>query len=133
MSRPYANLRSAERVDLAKSVPLPGPMAAYLEVTNICNFKCSFCPESFSNYKERAGGLFKSDDAAVYGVLDQFAEIGTLRTLNFYMMGEPFVHKSLPAFVRYAKDVHAAQRVIVTSNGTLLLPRVFEVSATFFL
>ena len=56
MSVPYSLLRQAPRVNLVESVPLPGPMAVYLEVTNICNFKCVFCPESFDNYEEKAGG-----------------------------------------------------------------------------
>jgi len=126
MSSSYTTLRSLPRLDLVKAAPLPGPISVYLEVTNICNFKCVFCPESFSNYEERAGGLFRSNDTEIFGVLDQLAALGSVQTLSFYMMGEPFVHKSLMDFVRYAKAKQAAQRLIVTSNGTLLLPKVFS-------
>lgn len=126
MSVPYSQLRQAPRVNLVASVPLPGPMTVYLEVTNICNFKCVFCPESFDNYEEKAGGLFRGDSDRVLSVLDQLSATGGIRTLNFYMMGEPFVHKQLPLFIRHAKAVHAADRLSVTSNGTLLLPRVFD-------
>lgn len=126
MSIPYSSLRQAPRVSLVDVVPLPGPMAVYLEVTNICNFKCIFCPESFDNYEEKAGGLFRGEKDRVFDVLDQLAAIGGIRALNFYMMGEPFVHRQLPLFIRHAKTIQSADRLSVTSNGTLLLPRVFD-------
>lgn len=126
MSVPYSQLRQTSRLNLVDAVPLPGPMAVYLEVTNICNFKCVFCPESFDNYEEKAGGLFRSDSDRVVGTLDQLAAMGGVRTLNFYMMGEPFVHKQLTQFIRHAKAIRSADRLSVTSNGTLILPRVFD-------
>lgn len=126
MSSNYTQLRSNARLDLVSAVPLPGPISVYLEVTNICNFKCVFCPESFDNYEAQAGGLFRSSDDDILAILDQLASLGTVKTLSFYMMGEPFVHKSLMDFVRHAKLKKAAQRLIVTSNGSLLLPKVFS-------
>ena len=121
-SAPYSTLRSeSKRVSLAEASPLPHPFTIYLEPTNICNFKCTYCPESFDDYEEQAGGLFRMDLRQFERVCDQILELGRLKTLNFYMMGEPFVNKSLPDFIAMAKDRNVADRVIVvTSNGTLL-------------
>lgn len=116
----YSLLREKKRIDLLSAVPLSGPMSIYIETTNICNFKCKFCPESFENYKEKSGGLFKMDAASFIRIADQIKEIGTVKTLNFYMMGEPFANKNLISYVNYAKNNNVASRVIVTSNGTLL-------------
>ena len=51
---PYTTRTKLQRMNLLESVPLSGPLTVHIEPTNICNFKCTFCPESFSNYKEKA-------------------------------------------------------------------------------
>jgi len=52
VQNPYAQLKTGPRISLADQVPLRGPLSIFVEPTNICNFKCVFCPESFSNYEE---------------------------------------------------------------------------------
>jgi MoaA/NifB/PqqE/SkfB family radical SAM enzyme len=118
----YSGLRSASqsRLDLAIASPLPAPMTIYVEPTKICNFRCTYCPESFPDYKNKAGGLFKMGLPEFELISSQIAELGRLKTLNFYMMGEPFSNKLLPDFISIAKRKNIADRVIVTSNGTLL-------------
>lgn len=116
----YAKLRQAPRRQLSEIVPLPMPFTIYVEPTNVCNFSCSYCPHSFPDYKERAGGLSSLTLESCARVLDEIASMGRLRTLNFYMLGEPYANRNLPAFVRMAKDRGVADRVIVTTNGTLL-------------
>jgi radical SAM protein with 4Fe4S-binding SPASM domain len=117
---PYSRLRTLPRVSLKDAVPLPGPLTMFVEPTNICNFKCVYCPESFSDFEERSGGLHRMDLATFKRIADQIAEIGPIKTLNFYMMGEPLVNKSLPRFIRIAKEKNATERVCVTTNATLL-------------
>jgi len=116
----YSQLRAQPRVSLRDAVPLRAPFSLYVEPTNVCNFKCVYCPESFADFEERSGGLHRLDLASFERVADQILELGGLKTLNLYMMGEPFVNKSLPDFVRVAKERRVAERVIVTSNGSLL-------------
>jgi MoaA/NifB/PqqE/SkfB family radical SAM enzyme len=117
----YSKLRSAARIRLVEQVPLQSPLTIFIEPTNICNFKCTYCPESESDFKAISGGWFKLEDSGYERILD---EIGRLpappATINFYMMGEPFVNKSLPSMIRRAKQRGSAQKVIVTSNGSLL-------------
>ena len=95
-------------------------MSIYLETTNICNFKCIFCPESFSDYKERTGGLFQLQPPDFEYIAKQIKQIGGLKTLNFYVMGEPFVNKNLINYIKLAKKLKISERLIVTSNGTLI-------------
>ena len=116
----YSKLRSQPRVSLRDAVPLRAPFALYVEPTNICNFKCVYCPESFSDFEERSGGLHRLDLGAFERIADQVLDLGGVKTLNLYMMGEPFVNKHLPEFIRIAKHKNIADRVIVTSNGSLL-------------
>lgn len=120
----YSQLRSAARVSLRDAVPLRAPFTLFVEPTNICNFKCVYCPESFSDFEEKSGGLSRMDIASFERLADQVVAMGGVKTLNFYMMGEPFVNKATPEFVRVAKERRIADRVIVTSNGSLLTPDV---------
>ena len=40
------------RKNLAEILPLDFPLSIDFELTNKCNFKCTFCPESFKEYEE---------------------------------------------------------------------------------
>jgi len=125
----YSNLRQAPRVNLRDEVPLSYPLAIYVEPTNKCNFKCKFCPESLEDYSELSGGLNQL-------TLDEWQLISTeissltngngVKTLNFYMMGEPFINKSLLTFVGDAKKRGLSDRVIITSNGSLIKPEIHK-------
>jgi len=123
---PYSSLRVLNRLDLTKAIPLAGPLTIYLEPTNICNFKCVYCPESLDNYKEAAGGRFQLSLDDFKAIAPQIKDLGTVKTLNFYMMGEPFVNKQLTQFVSIAKAATISERVIVTSNGTLVRPHIYK-------
>jgi MoaA/NifB/PqqE/SkfB family radical SAM enzyme len=101
-------------------------MAIYMEPTNICNFKCVYCPESFPDFKERSGGLHRLDTAGFSSVADQILALGRLKVLHFYMMGEPFVNRALPDFIRVAVDRGIADRTCVTTNATLLDDKMID-------
>lgn len=117
----YTQLRAdALRLDLAAAAPIEAPLSIYVEPTNVCNLKCSFCPESFPDYEEKTGGPSSLDLEAFGRVCDQILSLGRLRTLNLYMLGEPFANRRLPEFIALAKARGVADRIVVTSNGTLL-------------
>ena len=117
----YSALRgSNKRIDLVSMSPIPAPLTLYVEATNICNFNCKYCPELFDDFKRITGGYHRMSLEEFALVCDQINEMGQLKTLNFYMMGEPFVNKNLPQFIELAKRRQVAERLIVTSNGSLL-------------
>lgn len=120
LAEPYSRLRKNRRLDLAAESPLAGPMAIYVEPTNVCNFRCTYCPESFADYKERSGGYSRMDLAAFTSIADQILVLGKLKVLHFYMMGEPFLNRSLPEFLSLAAAKGVAERTCVTTNGTVL-------------
>lgn len=124
-TRSYNTLRQKARLNLSDAVPLNGPLAVYVEPTNICNFKCVFCPESFKNFKEKSGGLFRLSPSNFEKIADQLAPLGTVKTVNFYMMGEPFANNDILQFTAIAKERGIGERVIVTTNGSLLRERIY--------
>lgn len=116
----YAALRAEARAPLAEAVPLPAPFTVYVEPTNVCNFRCSYCPVSLDDYAARSGGRSRLDLASAARVFREILTLGRLKTLNLYMLGEPFANRELPEIIALAKSLGVADRVIVTSNGSLL-------------
>jgi len=119
----YSELRRAPRVNLADAVPLDYPFTIFIEATNKCNFKCKFCPESFPDYEDIAGGIsaLQPDDFDIITRnISDLTGNRPIKTINFYMMGEPFINPHLTDYLRSLKEKRLVEKLIVTSNGSLL-------------
>lgn len=81
----------------------------YLEITNICNFDCSFCHKTSRTKK------LMSDDEFEF-ILGKIQ--GKAKYLYFHLMGEPTLHPSLPRFIALSRDKGFLP--IITTNGSLL-------------
>ena len=82
---------------------------AYIEITNICNLSCSFCPGTKRECRFMSPGEFRSAANAL---------IGHTKFLYFHLMGEPLLHPQLGELLAIAGEL--GFRVIITTNGTLL-------------
>lgn len=81
----------------------------YLEITNICNLNCVFCPKN--ERKKKKLSLVEFDM-----LTDRLQ--GEIKFLYFHLMGEPMLHPDLPAFVQMARQKGFIP--VLTTNGTLL-------------
>ena len=81
----------------------------YLEISNVCNLRCSFCPGT--GRKNRV-----MDEAEFRDLLPKLRPYADY--LYFHLMGEPLCHPLLVRFLELAEE--AGFRVILTTNGTLL-------------
>ncbi len=81
----------------------------YLEITNVCNRSCSFCPGT------RRAPRFMSE-ADFVRLIDRLRPWTDY--LYFHLMGEPLLHPELERFLALAGD--RGFRVVLTTNGTLL-------------
>ena len=81
----------------------------YLEITNICNRSCAFCPGT----KRPARMLTPEEFALLAGRLRPHTDY-----LYLHVMGEPLLHPQLGELLDIASRL--GFRVIVTTNGTLL-------------
>jgi MoaA/NifB/PqqE/SkfB family radical SAM enzyme len=117
----YASLRSGKRISLADTSPIATPLTMYLETTNICNFKCVYCPESFADFEEKSGGRHRLSLNDFSLVAEQIRALGVPKVLNSYMMGEPFANPKTIDFIRIATATRLAERICVTTNGSLFL------------
>lgn len=117
----YKSLRTQPRLDLAALSPLPAPLTIYLEPTNVCNFGCTMCPESFPDYAERAGYYEAMDYELYLEIVRQIQEFGQpLRSLKFYFEGEPLLNRRVHEMIRWAKLQQVAERTELTTNGSML-------------
>ncbi|MBO4482516.1 MAG: SPASM domain-containing protein [Prevotella sp.] len=80
----------------------------YIEITNVCNLSCDFCPKH--NRQERRMSAQEFDL-----VTDRLR--GRAIFLYFHLMGEPMLHPLLPDFIRMARE--KGFKTVLTSNGTL--------------
>jgi radical SAM protein with 4Fe4S-binding SPASM domain len=117
---PYSQLRNFQRPSLAPLLPLALPMGMFIEPTNVCNFKCRFCPESFADYTETVGGRANMEFALFEQIVAQVKALGRLKVLRFYMLGEPLLHPELPRMVQLAVQEGITDRTELTTNATAL-------------
>ena len=84
----------------------------YLEITNVCNLRCDFCPGTC----RPQGFLSPEDFALLAGKLRPHTEY-----LYLHLMGEPLLHPQLPRLLDIAAEL--GFQVNLTTNGTLLPQR----------
>ena len=73
----------------------------YLEISNVCNLKCRFCPGT----KRTPKVMTEEEFCFLLGKLQGWADY-----LYFHLMGEPLCHPKLETFLKLAGD--AGFRVI---------------------
>ena len=91
---------------------------AYVEITNICNMRCSFC----HGHSRKMRQLTREEFAHILRQLQ-----GQTDYVYYHLMGEPLTHPNLPEFLRMAKE--QGFKSVITTNGTLLhkvLPALLE-------
>ena len=81
----------------------------YLEISNVCNLSCSFCPGT----KRKPKIMTEEEFSFLISKLRPWTDY-----LYFHLMGEPLCHPLLSKFLALAGD--AGFLVILTTNGTLL-------------
>ena len=81
----------------------------YVEISNLCNLSCAFCPGT----KRKPGRMTPEDFAKLLPKLHPYTDF-----LYFHIMGEPLCHPHLAEFLAMAGE--QGFRVILTTNGTLL-------------
>ena len=94
---------------------------AYVEITNVCNLACAFCPGTAREKRFMTPETF----ALLAGKLRSYTDF-----LYLHVMGEPLLHPQLAEILHICGEL--GFRVCLTTNGTLLpekLPLLLESSA----
>lgn len=81
----------------------------YIEISNVCNLQCSFCPEVIRGKEFMKPDMFQKVVTAVAPLTEEVC---------FHLMGEPLLHPQFDAYVRFCETLGLP--VNVTTNGLLL-------------
>ena len=82
-----------------------------LEVTNICNHRCIFCPHVLQKRKPA-----HIDDKLAKRIILEAAKLG-VKKVALFLNGEPFLNKNLIEYISFCKK-NNYEFVFVTTNGT---------------
>ncbi len=81
----------------------------YVEITNVCNLRCNFCPET----KRQSKYMTQSEFLHVIEEIKPLTDY-----VYFHLMGEPLLNPELGSFITICSDNNI--KVNITTNGTLL-------------
>jgi sulfatase maturation enzyme AslB (radical SAM superfamily) len=81
----------------------------YIEISNVCNLQCTFCPEVERDKQFMDPELFRKVLRAVAPLTEEVC---------FHLMGEPLLHPEFIAYVKHCESL--AVRINLTTNGMLL-------------
>ena len=122
MRKLLAYSRGSSATGAASPRPRPyAPEDISIELTNTCNFKCAFCPQSDPHhFDDRPRTLLTPEQAGV--ILGKLRR-GGVRTdvIHWTLDGEPFVNREIDAICRVALE-HGFRFFIFATNGFFLSP-----------
>jgi len=118
-------------------IPPYVPQDISIEATNVCNFRCSFCPQSDPRHHETVPRTYLDPNKAreIFGILRRDGV--TSPTLHWTLDGEPFMNKQFHALCAAAiefgfRNMHfATNGMLLTDRGVRQLPTGQGVRYTF--
>jgi radical SAM protein with 4Fe4S-binding SPASM domain len=124
------DLRDKKRINLATIVPLATPMLVYLDPSNLCNLRCTFCPTGYKPFRDmRPNGQMGWElFASIIDQMKRFPE--RIKQFTMCKDGEPLLNKRFCDMARYIRDADITERLTTKSNGLLLSPRLNDDLAT---
>ena len=81
----------------------------YIEITNVCNLSCNFCPKTSRKYEFMQEDAFEKIIKNIKGYTEH---------VYFHLMGEPLLNKNLKRFLEISGE--NGLKVNITTNGTLI-------------
>jgi len=118
------SLRKRDRMPLHAIAPLAYPLVIYLEPTNVCNFRCSFCPTGDTALvkKHRPVGMMPWE--LWTKVIDDFKAFDRpAENAHLFKDGESTLHPRFLDMLGYIRDAHIAKRLWIKTNGSKLEPK----------
>ncbi len=82
-----------------------------VELINVCNFRCTFCPQGELKRKQRP-----MDFDLAQKILRDFADFGQRHSIRCHLLGEPLLYPRFFDFVEAAHDV--GQKILLVTNGS---------------
>ena len=96
------------------------PIHIDLEIDNVCNFACSFCP--IGQPESELGQFYKTKHEIpkekIFQLIDECKELG-VNSIQFSIVNEPLANKDIFEILKYASS-KKFDDIFIVSNGSLL-------------
>ena len=121
-------LSSSKRIDLKTEIPLTCPLVLNIEVANICNSRCIFCPTSDLPLLKKVGRKAQIMEESLFYKIIQDCQDAKWRCkmLFFHKDGEPLLHPHIDKLISFAKKANIADELQLVTNGIALTPSMTE-------
>lgn len=122
--KPRIQLEGREPLD--KAIPLNTPWVIFVDPSDICNFKCKFCPTGDIDLMNMVGRSLKTMNFGLYKkIINDIREFERpIKVLRLYKDGEPLLNPHFALMVKYAKTSGCCQKVDTTTNASMLNPKL---------
>ena len=108
------------RTKLETVIPLSTPYLVFLDPSDVCNAKCSWCPTGSGEARKYKTPQLMNFDL-YRKIIDDLCDMPEpIKTLRLYADGEPLLNPRFPDMVQYAKTTGRFGQVDSTTNGKLL-------------
>ena len=121
-------IHSAEKKPLQELLPLKTPISAHVDISSLCNYRCSFCFQADTQGMKDVGlkrgwmefEMFKK-------IIDDFKLFpDKIKKIKIGNHGEPTLHPQVAEMVDYARKSNKADIVEMFTNGSKLEPNLNE-------
>jgi radical SAM protein with 4Fe4S-binding SPASM domain len=119
-------LLGKEKIYLKDHLPLSMPISIMIDPSNLCNFRCNFCPTSDNELLKkfsRPKGMM--DFSLFQKIIDDIVKLKLKTQINpksllLYKDGEPLLNKNIDKMVSYVKQKKVIDYIGITTNASLL-------------
>lgn len=115
-------LMGAPKIDLFDT-----PLVISIWASGLCNFKCNYCIQSAEDKLIKKSNIIKQNLSldTFFKLVEQLKQFPKkIMTALFCGIGEPLLNKDLPQMISFLKTNNIANRVEVTTNGSLLTEKL---------
>ena len=110
---------------ISKSTKVAYPSTVMLELTNLCNLKCTTCPREYDYGKKMDKGNMDLDQAKK--IIDEIWPY--LDSIGLTGMGETFLYKEIEGIIDYIKEKNKG--IIISISTNAMLPNFIEKVSAF--
>lgn len=101
------------------------PFAIQIEFVEGCNLRCDFC--AVQSIQEKQGKAYKfMDHPTAVRIAHEIMRLNWNSRIEFAMHGEPTLHPYCAMLVRTFREILPHNQLMLTSNGSGLLPEPYE-------
>lgn len=120
--KPLMRIDTKNRTKLETVIPLNTPFVLFIDPSDMCNFRCSFCPTSDRKLMKEVKRPLKSMNFELFKkIIDDLDEFeNPIKVVRLYKDGEPLLNPNFSKMIKYAKESKKVLKIDTTSNASLL-------------